>query len=53
LFRPPFVARTWVLWLAPALLLGVGAWIAVRIVRQRDRLARADADDSDLDSGPA
>ena len=52
LFRPPFVARTWLLWLAPALLLAAGAWIAVRIVRQRARLASADTDDSDLDTGP-
>jgi cytochrome c-type biogenesis protein CcmH len=52
LFRPPFVARTWLLWLAPILLLAAGAWIAVRIIRQRDRLARADSDDSDLDTGP-
>jgi hypothetical protein len=35
------------------LLLLAGALIAVRIVRQRGRLARADTDDSDLDSGPA
>lgn len=53
LFRPPFVTRTWLLWLAPALLLLAGALIAVRIIRQRARLARADTDDSDLDSGPA
>ena len=53
LFRPPFVKRTWLLWLAPALLLLAGALIAVRIIRQRARLARADTDDSDLDSGPA
>jgi cytochrome c-type biogenesis protein CcmH len=53
LFRPPFVARTWILWLAPALLLVAGAWIAARIVRQRQRLAREDADDSDLDAGSA
>ena len=51
LFRPPFVARTWLLWLAPVLLLAVGALIGVRIVRQRDRIARADSDDSDLDTG--
>ncbi len=51
LFRPPFVARTWLLWIAPVLLLATGAWIAVRIIRQRDRLARADRDDSDLDTG--
>jgi cytochrome c-type biogenesis protein CcmH len=53
LFRPPFVARTWLLWLAPALLLAAGAWIAVRIIRQKAQLARTDTDDSDLDSGSA
>jgi cytochrome c-type biogenesis protein CcmH len=53
LFRPPFVARTWLLWLAPALLLAAGAWIAVRIIRQKSRLARTDTDDSDLDSRSA
>jgi cytochrome c-type biogenesis protein CcmH len=52
LFRPPFVARTWVLWLAPILLLLAGAGIAARIIRQRHRLARADSDDSDLETGP-
>ncbi len=52
LFRPPFVARTWLLWLAPVLLLMLGAWIAARIIRQRHRLARADGDDSDLDIPP-
>ncbi len=51
LFRPPFVARTWLLWLAPILLLATGAWIAARIIRQRERLARADSDDTDLDTG--
>jgi cytochrome c-type biogenesis protein CcmH len=49
LYRPPFVPRTWLLWLAPALLLVLGAFIAYRIVRSRARLAAADADDSDLD----
>jgi len=49
LFRPPFVRRTWALWLAPALLLGLGGMIAIRIVGTRSRLAQADADDSDLD----
>lgn len=49
LYRPPFVPRTWLLWLAPALLLALGAFIAVRIVRARARLAAVDADDSDID----
>lgn len=49
LYRPPFVRRTWLLWLAPALLLAGGALIAFRIVRNRSRLARMDSDDSDLE----
>ena len=51
LYRPPFVPRTWLLWLAPALLLILGAFIAVRIVRSRARLAAAESDDSDLEGG--
>lgn len=53
LYRPPFVRRTWLLWLAPALLLAAGAAIAIRIVRARSRLARLDGDDSDLESDRA
>ena len=49
LYRPPFAPRTWLLWLAPALLLILGAFIAVRIVRSRARLAAADSDDSDIE----
>jgi cytochrome c-type biogenesis protein CcmH len=49
LYRPPFVPRTWLLWLAPALLLVLGVFIAVRIVRARARLAAADGDDSDVE----
>ena len=49
LYRPPFVPRTWLLWLAPALLLLIGAFIAVRIVRARSRLAATDTDDSDIE----
>lgn len=52
LYRPPFVARTWLLWLAPVLLLVVGAFIAMRIVRARAALAATDADDSDIDGEP-
>ena len=50
LYRPPFVRRTLLLWLAPALLLGFGLLIAVRVVRGRGRLVRADTDDSDIDN---
>ncbi|HJS21338.1 MAG TPA: cytochrome c-type biogenesis protein [Steroidobacteraceae bacterium] len=49
LYRPPFVPRTWILWLAPALLLIVGVFIAFRIVRSRARLAASDTDDSDIE----
>jgi cytochrome c-type biogenesis protein CcmH len=49
LYRPPFVPRTWLLWLAPALLILLGAVIAVRIVRKRAALAAADTDDSDIE----
>ena len=36
-YKPTANASTWVLWLAPLLLLGVGAWIAAsRIKRSRD-----------------
>jgi cytochrome c-type biogenesis protein CcmH len=49
LYRPPFAPRTWLLWLAPVLLLIVGAFIAFRIVRARASLAAHDADDSDIE----
>ena len=35
LYRPPFNARTWVLWGAPLLFLGVGFLVFVRILRVR------------------
>ncbi|MGH8496893.1 MAG: cytochrome c-type biogenesis protein [Gammaproteobacteria bacterium] len=38
LYRPPWTPRTWLLWLAPLLLLVVGTWVAVRIVMARSRL---------------
>lgn len=49
LYRPPFAPRTWILWLAPALLLILGVYIAFRIVRSRAGLAASDADDSDIE----
>lgn len=45
LYRPPFVPRTWLLWLAPVLLLGAGGLIAYRIVSRRAKLVGDDADD--------
>ena len=38
LYKPPFVPRTWLLWLAPVLLLGGGVIVAWRIVAGRSRL---------------
>ncbi|MCW5580832.1 MAG: cytochrome c-type biogenesis protein CcmH [Luteimonas sp.] len=37
LYRPRFGGRTWLLWLAPALLLLAGGGVIVRILRARDR----------------
>lgn len=42
LFRPPFQASTAWVWLAPFALLIVGAFAAVRIVRQRAALVASD-----------
>lgn len=50
LYRPPWKPRTWLLWLAPVLLLVAGAWVAIRIVIARSRLPidedAAEADDN-------
>jgi len=48
LYRPPFAAHTWLLWLAPALLVLVGGLLVARIVRRRAR-ALDDADIPDDD----
>jgi cytochrome c-type biogenesis protein CcmH len=45
LYKPPFVPRTWLLWLAPALMLGGGAFIAWRIVSRRTRLLADDKEE--------
>ena len=42
LFRPPFQATTAWVWLLPFLLLVVGVYIAVRIVRQRAAMVATD-----------
>jgi cytochrome c-type biogenesis protein CcmH len=39
LYKPPFEARTWLLWLGPVIFLIGGLIIAVRIIMQRSRLA--------------
>jgi cytochrome c-type biogenesis protein CcmH len=38
LYRPPWAPRTWLLWLAPLLLLVLGVVVAVRVVVARSRL---------------
>ncbi len=49
LFRPRFAARTAWLWLAPGVLLLLGAFISWRIVRQRAQLLASDSDSVDED----
>jgi len=46
LYRPPFAAHTWLLWLAPALLVVTGGAVIARIVRRR---ARALGDNGAID----
>lgn len=48
LYRPPFVQRTWLLWLAPGILLLLGGTILARTIRQR---AAMPIDDDDEDEG--
>ncbi len=52
LFRPRFSARNAWLWLGPAVLLIIGAIVAVRIVRQRSRLVSDDNDPVEEDLRP-
>jgi len=44
LLKPPFTVRTAWLWLAPGVLLIIGAIVAVRIVRQRAALVAQDTE---------
>lgn len=49
LFRPPFKPATAWVWIAPFVLLLVGAIVTVRIVRQRSGMVDGDASDPDSD----
>jgi cytochrome c-type biogenesis protein CcmH len=49
LFRPPFKSSTAWVWLAPFLLLLVGVFVAVRIVRQRASMVAGDDSVVDTD----
>jgi cytochrome c-type biogenesis protein CcmH len=51
LFRPDFSARSAWLWLLPAVLLALGAWVAVRVVRARSRFVASDEDPLPDDPG--
>jgi cytochrome c-type biogenesis protein CcmH len=37
MYRPPVQPTTWLLWAAPALLVGLGLLVFVRVLRQRSR----------------
>jgi len=50
LFRPPFKPGTAWVWIAPFVLLLVGALVTVRVLRQRSRLLASD--DSDVGGEP-
>jgi cytochrome c-type biogenesis protein CcmH len=52
LFRPRFTARTAWLWLAPGVLLLIGALVLVRVLRQRTALVDADLMPVDEDAAP-
>jgi cytochrome c-type biogenesis protein CcmH len=52
LFRPPFLASTAWVWLAPFLLLIVGVFVAVRIVRKRASMLAGDDSVVDTDETP-
>jgi cytochrome c-type biogenesis protein CcmH len=52
LFRPPFEATTAWVWVLPFLLLILGAFVAVRIVRQRAALVASDDSVVDADDSP-
>lgn len=45
LYRPPLTPRTWLLWFAPVLLLGIGGLVAYRVISQRARLVASDPDE--------
>ena len=51
LFRPRFSARNLWLWLGPGVLLLAGAYIAVRVIRQRTALVAQDDQPLEEDAG--
>ena len=51
LFRPRFSPRNLWLWLGPAIMLVIGAFIAVRIIRQRSKLVEQDNEPLEEEAG--
>ena len=47
LYRPPFVQRTWLLWLAPGILLLLGGTVLARTLRQRAAMPIDDDDENE------
>ena len=48
LFKPPFVLKTAWLWLTPGVILLLGLFMALRIIRNRAALVATDVEDNDL-----
>ena len=48
LYRPPFARRTWLLWLAPGILLLLGGTVLVRTLRQRAAMPIDDDGDEEV-----
>ncbi len=48
LYRPPFAKRTWLLWLAPGILLLLGGTVLVRTLRQRAAMPIDDDGDEEV-----
>ena len=53
LYRPPVVARTWLLWAAPVMLLLGGSGVAALVVVRRSRSARTDPAALDEEPDPS
>lgn len=48
LYNPPVAARTWILWAAPILLLGIGLVTAVVVISRKSKLPDTDPADPGL-----
>jgi cytochrome c-type biogenesis protein CcmH len=50
LYKPPFEARTWILWLGPLAFLLIGVGVALRIILRRAKLAELHPDQDPSES---